>query len=64
MREGQPCDIEVVTKDGRRLRYEDVILIKYYHRGGTLKVKFLLNDQIRELRTVQLVEYNDLEVYL
>lgn len=64
MRERQTCSVVVVTKDGRVLHYEDVKLLKYHHRSGTLRVQFDINAEIREFKTVQLIEYNDLEVRL
>lgn len=64
MREGELCDIEVIAKDGRRLSYDNVRLIKYYHRGATLKVKFEASGEIREFKLYQLVSYNQEDVIL
>lgn len=61
---GEPVNLTVVTKKGDIQEYKNVISISSYFRGGTRKVKFLNNGQIRQIRDVCIIDINDEEVYL
>lgn len=50
-------------KNGDAVTLDNVERGKYYHRGGMIKYH-LTNGQIREMRTVGIVEFNDIEVCL
>lgn len=61
---GDPVDLTVLTKDGRILRMENCVGLKYDFRQGTRRVKLLKSREIREIRDVLIMEINNMTVYI
>jgi hypothetical protein len=56
-------NLSVYTSKGEIMECQDVILTSYFHRNGTLNLKFP-NGEIRKIRLVLIVQFNGMEVYL
>lgn len=61
---GNPVDIQVFAKDGRVLRMNNCVSLRYDFRAGIRRIKLLDSRQIRTIRDVCLYTINDLEVFL
>jgi hypothetical protein len=48
---------------GEKVDANDVILTSYYHRNGTLNIKWP-NGDVRKIRLALITEFNGKEVYL
>lgn len=61
---GDPCDLVLLTKDGKVERWKDAISISYSQRTGTRKCKLQRSRQIRQCRDILIMQINNLQVYL
>lgn len=60
----EPLDITLWTKSGEVQHWHRVISLRYDFYKGTRRMKFLDNNQIRQLRDVCIFEINGMEVFL
>lgn len=60
----EPLDISLWTKSGEIQHWNRVISLCYDFYKGTRRMKFLNNNQIRQLRYVCIFEINGIEVFL
>lgn len=59
----EPLDISLWTKSGEIQHWNRVISLRYDFYKGTRRMKFLDNNQIRQLRDVCIFEINGMEVF-
>ena len=59
----EPLDITLWTKSGEIQHWNRVISLRYDFYKGTRRMKFLDNNQIRQLRDVCIFEINGMEVF-
>ena len=60
----EPVDIKCWTKDGRILKLQNVLPLRYNFYEGTQQVKILKSGQIRTIRLCLIFEINGMEVFL
>ena len=59
----ESLDISLWTKSGEIQHWNRVISLRYDFYKGTRRMKFLDNNQIRQLRDVCIFEINGMEVF-
>ena len=61
---GDPCDLVLLTREGKVERWTDAISISYNVRTGTRKCRLQRSRQIRQCRDCLILQINSLNVYL
>lgn len=64
LQSSEPLDITLWTKSGEIQHWNRVISLRYDFYKGTRRMKFLDNNQIRQLRDICIFEINGMEVFL
>lgn len=61
---GDPCDLVLLTRDGKVEHWRDAISISYNVATGTRKCRLQKSRQIRQCRDCLIMSINNLNVYL
>lgn len=64
LRIGMECNIKFVEATGDVVIAENIAITSSYHKNNTINIKFLTSGEIRKVRTLTIIEYNGMEVYL